>query len=167
MGVSLLIRLIDGQRVDALRMELVDEADRPRVDGAAAPLIVRAALIAALVLVGVFGAALVAATLPRSKPRATQSTGSSPTSGRARRNRDRSLVNAWGLAASPTGPWWTANEASDTSTLYSGGGPQAAPDGARRRRPDRLVFYGGKGFPVSGRRAARIRRASSTPARTA
>ena len=30
---------------------------------------------------------------------------------------DAHLVNAWGLAASPTGPWWVSNEASDTSTL--------------------------------------------------
>jgi hypothetical protein len=36
--------------------------------------------------------------------------------------RDASLVNAWGLAASPTGPWWTANEARNSSTLYSGAG---------------------------------------------
>src|SRR2546422_707402 len=35
---------------------------------------------------------------------------------------DAQLVNAWGLASSPTGPWWTANEASATSTLYSGAG---------------------------------------------
>ena len=30
---------------------------------------------------------------------------------------DRRLVNAWGLAASSTGPWWTGNEASSTSTI--------------------------------------------------
>src|SRR5918911_2658752 len=35
---------------------------------------------------------------------------------------DPQLVNAWGLAASPTGPWWTANEARESSTLYSGAG---------------------------------------------
>jgi uncharacterized protein (TIGR03118 family) len=35
---------------------------------------------------------------------------------------DRTLVNAWGLAASPTGPWWTGNEARGTSTLYSSTG---------------------------------------------
>jgi hypothetical protein len=46
--VSLLMRLIDGQRVDALRMEL-DEARRPR-RGAAA-LVMRVALIATLVVV--------------------------------------------------------------------------------------------------------------------
>ena len=33
--------------------------------------------------------------------------------------RDRSLVNAWGLAAEPGGAWWTANEANDSSTVYS------------------------------------------------
>src|SRR5436305_263353 len=37
-------------------------------------------------------------------------------------NVDRSLVNVWGIAATPTGPWWTSNEASSTSTLYSSSG---------------------------------------------
>src|SRR4051794_10599214 len=37
---------------------------------------------------------------------------------------DRRLVNAWGLVASGTGPWWTGNEGSSTSNLYSGGGGQ-------------------------------------------
>ena len=49
----------------------------------------------------------------------------------ARRIVDARLVNAWGLAASPTGPWWTANEASATSTLYSGDGTKAAAHRAR------------------------------------
>src|SRR6478752_7195729 len=35
---------------------------------------------------------------------------------------DSNLVNAWGLAASQTGPWWIANEATATSTLYDGTG---------------------------------------------
>jgi hypothetical protein len=35
---------------------------------------------------------------------------------------DSNLVNAWGLAASETGPWWVANEATETSTLYDGTG---------------------------------------------
>jgi uncharacterized protein (TIGR03118 family) len=35
---------------------------------------------------------------------------------------DSNLVNPWGLAASATGPWWTANEATETSTLYDGTG---------------------------------------------
>ncbi len=31
---------------------------------------------------------------------------------------DPNLVNPWGLAASPTGAWWVANEGTGTSTLY-------------------------------------------------
>ena len=38
MGVSLLIRLIDGQRVDALRVELATQTRRPRVDRATSEL---------------------------------------------------------------------------------------------------------------------------------
>jgi uncharacterized protein (TIGR03118 family) len=38
---------------------------------------------------------------------------------------DRHLVNPWGLAASSTGPWWVANEATATSTIYSGRGGKA------------------------------------------
>ncbi len=32
---------------------------------------------------------------------------------------DPNLVNPWGLAASPTGDWWVANEGTGTSTLYN------------------------------------------------
>ncbi len=39
--------------------------------------------------------------------------------------RDAGLVNPWGLVAGPTTPWWTANNGSNTSTLYGG-------DGAKR-----------------------------------
>jgi uncharacterized protein (TIGR03118 family) len=38
---------------------------------------------------------------------------------------DRNLVNPWGLAASSTGPWWIANEATETSTVYSSRGNRA------------------------------------------
>jgi uncharacterized protein (TIGR03118 family) len=33
---------------------------------------------------------------------------------------DSNLVNAWGLVAGPTTPWWVANNGSGTSTLYNG-----------------------------------------------
>ena len=33
---------------------------------------------------------------------------------------DPSLVNAWGLTASPTSPWWVADNGADVSTLYNG-----------------------------------------------
>jgi len=39
---------------------------------------------------------------------------------------DASLVNGWGLSAGPTTPWWTSNNKTNTSTLYSGGGSKSA-----------------------------------------
>src|SRR5580765_6936187 len=39
---------------------------------------------------------------------------------------DTSLVNGWGLSASATSPWWTSNNKTNTSTLYSGGGSKNA-----------------------------------------
>jgi uncharacterized protein (TIGR03118 family) len=113
---------------------------------------VRAALIAALLIVGISAAAAVAATLhgrasgyavhplvSDERPRAT--------------GWDRSLVNSWGLAASPTGPWWTANEASDTSTLYSGAGRKQLLTVHVDGGPTGIVFHGGKGFRVRAGRA--------------
>src|SRR5215469_6284715 len=32
---------------------------------------------------------------------------------------DPNLVNPWGLAASPKGDWWVANQGTGTSTLYN------------------------------------------------
>jgi len=71
---------------------------------------------------------------------------------------DRLLVNAWGLAASSTGPWWTSNEAASTSTLYSGDGRKQLLTVKVEGGPTGVVFYGGKRFPV---RAGRV----SDPAR--
>src|SRR3954453_4550639 len=63
---------------------------------------------------------------------------------------DPQLVNAWGLAASPTGPWWVANEARASSTLYDG-------DGRKQTLTVRVVggpaaggYYGGRGFVLQG-----------------
>src|SRR5580704_5751104 len=39
---------------------------------------------------------------------------------------DPSLVNGWGLSASATSPWWTSNNKTNTSTLYSGLGSKTA-----------------------------------------
>jgi len=39
---------------------------------------------------------------------------------------DPSLVNGWGLSASATSPWWTSNNGSNSSTLYSGVGSKVA-----------------------------------------
>jgi uncharacterized protein (TIGR03118 family) len=35
---------------------------------------------------------------------------------------DASLVNGWGLSANATSPWWTANNRTNSATLYSGVG---------------------------------------------
>ncbi|MCU1281155.1 MAG: hypothetical protein JWM53_4701, partial [bacterium] len=62
---------------------------------------------------------------------------------------DANLVNPWGLAASPTSPWWVANNGSGTATLYdAAGNPQplvVSVPGA----PTGEVFYGGDKFIVS------------------
>jgi uncharacterized protein (TIGR03118 family) len=39
---------------------------------------------------------------------------------------DASLVNGWGLSASATSPWWSSNNKTNTSTLYTGGGSKNA-----------------------------------------
>ena len=68
---------------------------------------------------------------------------------------DPKLVNAWGLVASPTSPWWISNNGTGKSTLYNvatgaipavftvpgAGGAQGNPTG--------LVFNGGTGFVVN------------------
>src|SRR3954470_22323597 len=61
---------------------------------------------------------------------------------------DAQLVNAWGLAASPTGPWWVANEARASSTLYDGLGRKQALTVRVQGGPTGVVFYGGRGFLV-------------------
>ena len=61
---------------------------------------------------------------------------------------DPQLVNAWGLAASPTGPWWVANEARASSTLYDGAGRKQALNVRVVGGPTGVVYYGGSGFVV-------------------
>jgi uncharacterized protein (TIGR03118 family) len=53
---------------------------------------------------------------------------------------DKSLVNGWGLVAGPTTPWWTSNNGTDTSTLYSGAGAKAALTVAVPGGPTGTVF---------------------------
>ena len=64
---------------------------------------------------------------------------------------DARLVNAWGLAASPTGPWWTSNEASASSTLYAADGRKQLLTVSVDGGPTGVAYYGGKGLPVSAR----------------
>jgi len=68
---------------------------------------------------------------------------------------DSNLVNAWGLVAGPTTPWWIADNGSGKTTLYNvatgaipaeftvpgAGGAQGNPTG--------LIFNGGTGFVVN------------------
>jgi uncharacterized protein (TIGR03118 family) len=64
---------------------------------------------------------------------------------------DPNLVNPWGIAYGPTGPFWTSNNGTGTSTLYNGAGAKLAltvaiPDPAN---PTGIVFNGGGGFNVT------------------
>jgi len=61
---------------------------------------------------------------------------------------DAALVNAWGLAASPTGPWWTANEARGVSSLFAGDGNRQTLSVTVDGGPTGIVFNGGKSFVV-------------------
>ena len=65
---------------------------------------------------------------------------------------DPNLVNAWGIAASSTSPWWVADNGTDVSTLYNGDGvPQFQPNPLVVKvegGPTGTVFNGGPGFVV-------------------
>ena len=67
---------------------------------------------------------------------------------------DSNLVNAWGLAASQTGPWWIANEATETSTVYDGTGRKLARVVTVAGGPTGVVFNGTTGFVVTDGPAA-------------
>jgi uncharacterized protein (TIGR03118 family) len=64
---------------------------------------------------------------------------------------DPTLVNAWGLVASATSPWWVSDNGTDRSTLYNGntgaklGLTVTIPGGA----PTGVVFNGGASFVVA------------------
>jgi uncharacterized protein (TIGR03118 family) len=67
-------------------------------------------------------------------------------------------VNAWGLAASPAGPWWVSNEARGSSTVYAGDGRKQALTVTVPGGPTGVVFNPGPGFVVrSGKTAAPAR----------
>ena len=61
---------------------------------------------------------------------------------------DPNLVNAWGLAAGPTTPWWVADNGTDVSTLYDGTGTPRSLVVSVEGAPTGLVFNGGPGFVV-------------------
>src|SRR5260221_2468603 len=59
---------------------------------------------------------------------------------------DRKLVNAWGVAASPTGAWWVANNGTSSSTLYTGGGAKIGLEVPVPGVPTGEVYNGGGQF---------------------
>jgi uncharacterized protein (TIGR03118 family) len=70
---------------------------------------------------------------------------------------DPLLVNAWGLAAAPGGPWWTSDNGTGFSTLYDSTGvkvplnvaiPSASGNGLGT--PTGIVFNGSSDFQVGG-----------------
>src|SRR2546422_9602007 len=59
---------------------------------------------------------------------------------------DPALVNAWGLVASATSPWWGADNGPDASTLYNGStGAKLSLRGSVPRAPTRGGVNGGAG----------------------
>jgi uncharacterized protein (TIGR03118 family) len=68
---------------------------------------------------------------------------------------DPNLVNGWGISAGPTTPWWVANQATETSTLYDAAGNRLPPPPngplvvSVPGGPTGTVFYGGDKFLVS------------------
>ncbi|MFL5790545.1 MAG: TIGR03118 family protein [Actinomycetota bacterium] len=64
-------------------------------------------------------------------------------------HQDPNLVNAWGLVAGPSTPWWVANNHSNTSTLYDGTGTPLPLVVKVAGAPTGTVFNGGTGFQVT------------------
>lgn len=65
---------------------------------------------------------------------------------------DPNLVNAWGLAASSSSPWWVADNGTSKATLYDGNTGQPVPfvvDVGTDSGPTGVVFNGGSGFMVT------------------
>ncbi|HEY9207122.1 MAG TPA: TIGR03118 family protein [Candidatus Methanoperedens sp.] len=82
---------------------------------------------------------------------------------------DPNLVNSWGIAHPPTGPWWVADNGMGVSTLYNGTGQPFPPGnplvvnipppagGTGPSTPTGIVFSGGLDFEVTpGKPAAFI-----------
>ena len=65
---------------------------------------------------------------------------------------DPNLVNAWGLTASSTSPWWVADNGTSVSTLYNGNTGQPVPlvvGVGTDSGPTGVVFNGSSNFVVS------------------
>jgi len=62
---------------------------------------------------------------------------------------DPHLVNAWGLVAGPSTPWWVSNNHTNSSTLYDGTGAVLPLVVTVPGSPTGIVFNGGSGFVIS------------------
>jgi len=62
---------------------------------------------------------------------------------------DGNLVNAWGLVANATSPWWIAANGTDVSTIYGADGTTILPPVSVPGAPTGIVVNGGAGFVVS------------------
>src|SRR6266700_5396027 len=66
----------------------------------------------------------------------------------AARNLDPGLVNAWGLVAGPTTPWWVADNHTDLSTIYDHTGAAIPLVVSVADGPTGTVFNAGSDFAV-------------------
>jgi uncharacterized protein (TIGR03118 family) len=73
------------------------------------------------------------------------------------RHTDPLLVNGWGIAYAPGGPWWVSDEGRGWSTLYDGSGdPQSlqvvvpSASGSGAGSPTGIVYNGSQQFLVEG-----------------
>jgi uncharacterized protein (TIGR03118 family) len=109
-------------------------------------------IVAGAVMVALFAFAAVPAGASGSRPAAANSFTVtnlvSDVPGEAM-NVDHHLVNAWGLAASGSSPWWVANNGTNTSTLYDGDGNKIPLVVKVGGAPTGTVFNGSSSFVVS------------------
>src|SRR5437899_9213023 len=62
---------------------------------------------------------------------------------------DTNLVNAWGLVAGPTSPWWVSDNGADFSTLYNAAGGKVNLNVSVAGAPTGIVFNAdANAFPV-------------------
>jgi uncharacterized protein (TIGR03118 family) len=71
---------------------------------------------------------------------------------------DQKLVNAWGIAANATSPWWVVDNGTDSSTLYSGAGVKQGLEVSVPGAPTGIVAYPTTGtqFKLSNGQSARF-----------
>ncbi len=62
---------------------------------------------------------------------------------------DTDLVNGWGLAASPTGPWWVSSNAMNLGVVVSGTGAAQGLTVEIPGAPTGVVFNGGTEFKIT------------------